>query len=170
MAGNVRHVLQPPRRLEKSDSRAEFSCGVPSLDEWFRKYALQNQRAYNCAVYVTTWGGRVAGYYAICAGGIEKDVVPMPFGKSRPNVIPVIVLARLAVDRGAQGKGVGSKLLEDALLRCLSAAQEIGAAAIVVHAIDARAKSFYMQYADFQEIPGEPLHLLLPIKQLTSFL
>lgn len=170
MAGSARHVLQPPRKLEKSDNRGEFSCGVPSLDEWFRKYALQNQRAYNCTVYVTTWGDRVAGYYAICAGGIEKDAAPQPFGKSRPNVIPVIVLARLAVDRGAQGQGVGSKLLEDALLRCLSAAQEIGAAAIVVHAIDESAKSFYMQYADFHELPGEPLHLLLPIKKLASLL
>lgn len=170
MPDSADNILQPPRKLEKRDKRGEFDCGVPSLDEWFRRYALQNQLAHNCTVYVTTWNEHVAGYYALCAGGIEKDLAPADFGKRRPNVIPVMVLARLAVDRRAQGKGVGSKLLLDALSRCLAAARDIGAAAVVVHAIDEDAKSFYMQHADFQEFPGEPLHLLLPIKHLAELL
>lgn len=108
-------VLRPPRQLVKGDDRA-FQCGIASLDLWFHRYALQNQRAKNCAVYVSTWNERVAGYYAICTGGLEKEAAPGTFAKGRPDPIPVITLARLAVDVKAQGKGVGRALLRDALL------------------------------------------------------
>lgn len=127
---------------------------------------MQNQRAHNCAVYVTTWNDRVVGYYAICTGGLERDQAPEGLAKGRPTVIPVMIIARLAVDVGAQGKNVGRKLLQDAIERCAAAAPAIGAAAIVVHALDAEAKRFYQRFADFVELPGEPLHLILPTKGL----
>lgn len=160
------NVLQPPRKLEPGDSRADFTCGVESLDVWFQKYALQNQRSHNCAVYVTTWNERVVGYYAICTGGLERGQAPERLAKGRPAVIPVMIIARLAVDIGAQGKSVGRKLLQDAIERCATAAPAIGAAAIVVHALDAEAKRFYQRFADFVELPGEPLHLIMPTKGL----
>ncbi|OHR24106.1 GNAT family N-acetyltransferase [Corynebacterium sp. HMSC034A01] len=161
-------VLQPPRQLVKSDDRASFRCGTASLDLWFHRYALQNQRVKNCAVYVSTWNERVAGYYAICTGGLEKEAAPGNFAKGRPDPIPVIILARLAVDVNAQGKGVGRALLRDALARCFTAAAAVGAAAVVVHALDQQAKDFYLRHADFHEIPGEPLHLLLPMKGIAQ--
>lgn len=163
-------VLQTPRQLVKSDDRASFRCGVASLDMWFHRYALQNQRAKNCAVYVSTWNERVAGYYAICTGGLEKGSAPGSFAKGRPDPIPVIILARLAVDVDAQGKGVGRALLRDALARCFTAAVAVGAAAVVVHALDQSAKDFYLRHADFHEMPGEPLHLLLPMKGIEQSL
>lgn len=134
------------------------------MDTWFHRYALQNQRAKNCAVYVSTWNDQVAGYYAICTGGLEKAAAPGSFAKGRPDPIPVIILARLAVDERAQDKGVGKALLRDALARCFTAASAIGAAAVVVHALNQQAKDFYLRHADFSELPGEPLHLLLPMQ------
>lgn len=163
-------ILHPPRRLEKSDNRAEFRCGEASLDTWFHRYAMQNQRANNCAVYVSTWNERVVGYYAVCTGGIVAKVAPERFAKGRPDPILVIILARLAVDQNAQGKGVGKALLRDALERCFTVAVEVGAAAVVVHALDERAKQFYMQHAGFQEMPGQPLHLLLSVKGIERYM
>lgn len=138
------------------------------MDLWFHRYALQNQRAKNCAVYVSTWNEHVAGYYAICTGGLEKEAAPGSVARGRPDPIPVIILARLAVDAGAQGKGVGRALLRDALARCFTAAAAVRAAAVVVHALDQSAKDFYLRHADFRELPGEPLHLLLPMKGIAQ--
>lgn len=160
------NVLHAPRRLEKSDNRSDFQSGEPSLDIWFHRYAWQNQRARNCVVYVTTWNGRVMGYYAVCTGSVEKELVPADFSRGRPREVPVVILARLAVDTRAQGLGIGRSLLRDALSRCLAASESVGAAALVVHALDERAKGFYLAHADFQEMPGEPLHLMLPIAQI----
>lgn len=163
-------ILQPPRRLENSDNRAEFRCREASLDTWFHRYAMQNQGANNCAVYVSTWNERGAEYYAVCTGGIVAKTAPNSFAKGRPDPIPVIILARLAVDQGAQGKGVGKALLRDALERCFTVAVEVGAAAVVVHALDERAKQFYMQHAGFHEMPGQPLHLLLSVKGIGQYM
>ena len=163
-------VLQPPRKLVKADDRSSFHCGEVSLDVWFRRYAMQNQQAHNCVVYVSKWNDRVAGYYAVCTGGMVAGAAPEAFAKGRPDPIPVLILARLAVDVNAQGKGVGKALLRDALARCFTVAGEIGAAAVVVHALDEDAKRFYMQYAEFQEMPEQPLHLLLPIRGIKQFM
>ncbi len=116
------------------------------------------------------WNERVAGYYAVCTGGIVAKTAPESFATGRPDPIPVIILARLAVDQGAQGKGVGKALLRDALERCFTVAVEVGAAAVVVHALDERAKQFYMQHAGFQEMPGQPLHLLLLVKGIERYM
>ncbi|WP_234947647.1 GNAT family N-acetyltransferase [Corynebacterium sp. CNCTC7651] len=164
------NVLQPPRRLEKSDNRKDFSSGEPSLDIWFHRYAMQNQRARNCVVYVSTWNDRVMGYYAVCTGSVEKELAPEDFASGRPRAIPVVILARLAVDQRAQGKGIGRALLRDALTRCLAGSEAIGAAAVVVHALNEEAKQFYLSAADFIELPGEPLHLMLPIAQIARAL
>lgn len=100
--------------------------------------------------------------------GLENEAAPGSFAKGRPDPIPVIILARLAVDVNAQGKGVGRALLRDALVWCFTAAAAVGAAAVVVHALDQSAKDFYLRHADFHEIPGEPLHLLLPMKGIAQ--
>ena len=131
---------------------------------------MKDERTNNYAVYVSTWNERVAGYYAACTGGIVAKVAPERLAKGRPDPIPVIILARLAVNQGAQGKGVGKALLRDALERCFTVAVEVGAAAVVVHALDERAKQFYMQHAGFKEMPGQPLHLLLSVKGIEQYM
>ena len=85
------------------------------------------------------------------------------------HVIPVILLARLAVDRNVQGTGLGAALLKDALLRATGASQEIGARAVLVHAKDEQAKTFYARF-DLEASPTDPLHLFLLMKDLRRLL
>lgn len=160
------NFLKAPRRLEKTDDTSDFSCGVDSLDNWFQKFAWQNQQANNAVVYVSTLNDEVVGYFAIASGSVAHGETDRYFERGRPDPVPVIILARLAVAEKAQGRCVGRSLFKDALGRALSTSELVGAAAMVIHAADDKAKDFYLRYADFQEFPGEPLHLLLPTKTL----
>lgn len=164
-------ILHEPRRIKKGDHLSNFSCGVDSLDEWLKRFALRNQRANNAVTYVTTLNDEVVGYYALASGGVSRETLPKDLpGGSRPYDVPVIVLARFAVDSRAQGKGVGRSLLADMFRRALAAADIVGAMGILIHAHDENAKQFYLRHADFWEMPGEPLHLLLPIKSIRAAL
>lgn len=156
--------LHEPRKLEHSDRRADFASGAEELDDWFHRYAWQNQQANNAVVYVATVDAVVVGYYALCSGGIEREQVPEKLGKGRPDPIPVILLARLAVDQRAQGRGLGAALFRDAIARALNASDGIGAAALLIHARDEDARAFYQRLADVVPSPVDPLHLVLPVK------
>jgi GNAT superfamily N-acetyltransferase len=108
----------------------------------------------------------VTGYYALTAGSVEKEKATYRSTKGMPPYpIPVIVLARLAVDRTVQGRGLGAWLLFDALQRCLGAADQIGVRAVLVHALNESAKKFYLRH-DFEEVPGHSLHLMLTMQDL----
>lgn len=164
-------VLQSPRKLKKRENTRNFNCGVENLDNWIKNFAWKNQRANNAVVYVTTLNEEVVGYYALASGGVAREELPenLP-GGSRPNSVPVIILARFAVDQRMQGRGVGRSLLKDMFERALAAAEIIGAMGIVLHANDESAKQFYLHNADFLEMPSEPLHLLLPLSALREAL
>jgi predicted N-acetyltransferase YhbS len=83
--------------------------------------------------------------------------------------VPVVVLARLAVDAQHTGKGLGGGLLLDAIMRSLAAAEEIGGRALVVDAKDQAAKEFYLrQLSGFQELPGDPMRLVLMFKDIRA--
>lgn len=157
-------VLRAPRKLERSDERGGFESGAEELDDWFRRYAWENQRANNAVTYVATVDDTVVGYYAIAAAGVSKDDVPASFGSRRPSEIPCVLLARLAVDRRAQGRGVGAALLRDAITRAVSVSEGLGAACLLIHCRDASARAFYLRLADLHESPVDPLHLVLPMK------
>lgn len=156
--------LHEPRKLEHSDHRADFDSGAEELDDWFHRYAWQNQRANNAVVYVARVDEVVVGYYALCSAGVEREHVPEKFGKGRPDPIPVILLARLAVDRRAQGRGLGAALFRDAIARALAASEGIGAAALLIHARDDDTRDFYQRLANVAPSPIDPLHLVLPVK------
>lgn len=158
--------LHGPRKLERSDDRKTFASGATELDEWFAKYAWQNQRAKNAVVYVATLDDLVVGYYAICSGGISADQAPDGFAKGRPTNIPIVLLARLAVDRRAQDRGLGGQLFRDAITRSVAASDAIGAAALVIHARDENARDFYLKHADLLDSPVDPMHLILPLRGL----
>jgi GNAT superfamily N-acetyltransferase len=83
--------------------------------------------------------------------------------------VPAILIARLAVDREHQRAGLGLSILEDVMLRCLDAAEAIGARVLLVHAKHEAAKARYMQYG-FEESPTDPLHLLMLLKDVRAFL
>ena len=104
------------------------------MDDWFQRYAWQNQKANNAVVYVTAQDDVILGYYAITTATYSRDDAPQGLNhRSRPEEIPCILLARLAVDERAQGRGVGAALLKDAIERCYRLSREVGAAALIVH-------------------------------------
>ncbi|MBX3071655.1 MAG: GNAT family N-acetyltransferase [Thermomicrobiales bacterium] len=112
--------------------------------------------------YVVANGAVVCGYYCLAAGAVVREESPKPLQRNMPDPLPVIVLGRLAVDRHYQDRGVGSALLRDAIQRTLLAADVAGITAILVHAISADAKQWYLSRG-FLESPIQPMTLCLPL-------
>jgi GNAT superfamily N-acetyltransferase len=98
---------------------------------------------------------------------VETLDVPGALKRNMPPIIPVLVLGRMAVDKQYQGHGIGGALLKDALKRAATVSTDIGAAAVLVHAIDREAVPFYVQYG-FQAFPEGTLTLYLPIKTIVA--
>lgn len=131
--------LQGPIPLDKSHDLSAFDCGVPALNDYLHKYAWHNQQNRSARTYVAVRDNRVVGYYSLAAGAVQRaDVTPRVAKGLANHPVPVFLLARLAVDRTEQGKGLGSGLLKDALVRSLQAADLVGCRAILVHAKDGR--------------------------------
>lgn len=154
---------------------AGFDSGAPELDTWLERFAWENQRANNAVTYVTTAavpGVEVAsvavvGYYSVAVAGVALREVPGRLLKgTRPDPLPCVLLARLAVDRRMQGRKLGAGLLADALERSVMISESVGAAAVLVHARDDRARQFYLNNGDWLPSPVEPLHLMAPMKDL----
>ena len=143
-----------------------FDCGKEELNRFLLRHALSNQRAGSEQTYVLAQGLKVAGFYSLAAGAVthEEATERVKKGQAR-HPIPVILLARLALDKTMQGRSIGPALLKDALLRAASAADIVGARALLVHAKDSEASSFYERFG-FEPSPTDPLHLLLIMKDL----
>ena len=160
--------LSAVERLVPAHDLSAFDCGKPSLNDWLKRFALLNDRSDAARTYVVQSGGVVAGYYSLAAGSILKAQAPTRISKGLANhPIPVVLLARLAVDRTAQGAGLGAALLKDALLRIQGAADVVGIRAVLVHAIDQEARAFYARF-DFEPCPADDLHLMLLMKDLRA--
>jgi GNAT superfamily N-acetyltransferase len=160
--------LNPPVLLARSHDRNLFDCGVPELNEYLRRYAYQNQKKNAARTYAATRGNRVVGYYTLVYGSVACDEAPpsVKAGLAR-YPIPVILLARLAVDLTEKGRGLGAGLLKDALLRTLQAAEIAGLRAMLVHAKDNAAKSFYEKFG-FEPSPIDAYHLFLKISDIQA--
>jgi len=157
-----------PIPLHKSHDLTAFDCGAPSLNEFLRKYALQNHQNRSARTYVTARENRIVGYYTLAAGSVSRDDVAARVAKGLGKYpVPIILLARLAVDRSEQGKGLGAALLKNALLRAVQAADIVGCRAVLVHAKDQVAQAFYRKF-DFEPSPVDELHLCLLIKDIQA--
>lgn len=159
-----------PRKLTREDVREGFDSGARELDEWLVRYAWQNQQANNAVTYVSLLDERVVGYYAIAVASVTSDVAPTAVAKRAPKQIPCLLLARLAVDQSMQGFGLGRGLLADALRRTVGLADAVGIRALLVHCRDDAARQFYLAHGEFLESPSDPLHLLLPVKDIARSL
>ena len=158
----------PPELLTEEHDLARFACGKPPLNQYLKRYALKNQREGISRTYVTTKAGRVVGYYTLTFGSISHEEATRRIKDELPGYpIPVILLARLAVDVGEKGKGLGAGLLRNAMLRTLQAAEIAGLRAMLTHAKDDEAKAFYLKYG-FEESPAHPLHLMLRIDDIRA--
>lgn len=153
-------------KLRAAHDLDAFDCGKEPLNRFLKRHALASQQAESAQTYVVTHGSAVVGYYSLAAGSVSHETATgrIKQGLAR-HPIPVILLARLAVDRHWTGQGLGSALLKDALKRTAQAAETIGARALLVHALDDEAKSFY-EHFDFEPSPTDPYHLFLIMKQL----
>jgi len=154
--------------LAARHDRAEFSCGVESLDRYLKTQATQDTKRFAASVYVLTeGGGRIAGYYTLSAMHLDAGSLPPDIEKKLPRYryLPATLIGRLAVDARHQGKGFGQSLLFDAVLRCWEASQEVASIAVVVDALDERAARFYTDFG-FAPLSGEELRLFMLMKSV----
>jgi GNAT superfamily N-acetyltransferase len=159
-------VLNEPVLLSRSHDRSAFDCGVQALNDYLKQYALQNQKKGAARTYVATRAGRVVGYHTLAFGSVASDEAPLSIKAGlAKHPIPVILLARLAVDLNARGQGLGAALLKDALHRTLRAAEIAGLRAMIVHAKDDAAKRFYEKYG-FEPSPIDVYHLFLRVSDI----
>ena len=155
--------LLAPQPLTARHRIDEFDCGESSLNGWLEHRALPNQLAGATRTFVVEAAeGRVVGYYALAAGAVSRSAATSGVRRNMPEPVPVLVLARLAVDRRMQGRRMGAAQLQDAVKRAVSVSQDVGVRALLVHALDESAKAFYLHYG-FRASPLHPLTLMLPL-------
>ena len=156
--------LHAPQPLTADPQLNTFNCGETSLDEWLKRRALLNQSNGASRTFVVVDESQlVMGYYALAAGAVHHQDATRSIRQNMPDPIPVMVLARLAVDIRTQGMQLGAGLLRDAVDRSLAVAKNTGVRALLVHALHERAKQFYL-YFGFQASPVHPLTLMLRLK------
>lgn len=163
-----------PPKLSHIEKLAEghilrgFNCGKASLDHWLKQYALKSQKLDSSQTYVVHRNFVVVGYYSLTTASIETSRAPSRISEAMPPYpIGVILLARLATDRREQKTGLGAALLKDAMIRCVSAADSVGARAVLVHALDDEARSFYEHYG-FARCPESDMHLMILMQDLRA--
>ena len=156
-------------KLRREHAVETFDCGQPELNRWLVRHALQNQQANAAQTYLGLVEGIVVGYYSLVVGQVEYAEAPERLQKGLArHPVPIMLLARLAVHKNWQGKGIGRALLRDSVLRTLQAAEIAGVRAFAVHAKDARAREYYEQF-DFTPSPADPLHLFVLLKDIRKY-
>ncbi len=157
-------------KLTKTHIVEAFDCGIAALNVYLKRFALVNQSAGGAQTYVAAIEGKVVAYYSLSTGSVQFGEAPERVHKGLArHPIPVILLARLAVDGSWRRKGLGAALLLDALRRVAAAAGIIGVRAVLAHAKDEEARRFY-EHFDFDASPVEPLHMFLLVKEITRLL
>jgi ribosomal protein S18 acetylase RimI-like enzyme len=155
-------VFEP---LGQKHDRAAFSCGVEALDTYLQKQASQDARKRAAVPFVLTCDGKtIAGYYTLSQYAIDLGDVPEEVAKRLPKypAVSATLLGRLAVSTAFRGRGLGEKLLMDALYRSLKLSEQAASTGVVVDAKDEAARSFYRKYG-FIEFPKIDKRLFLPM-------
>jgi GNAT superfamily N-acetyltransferase len=166
----TRALFDAVRKLSTADGTDGFHCGQAPLDQYLQRFALSNQKANSAQTYVCCTGSQVAGFYSLAVGSIEtENAAPCILKGMARHAVPVMILARLAVDVSHQRQGLGQALLKDALLRTSQAADIAGIRALLVHAKDESARQWYMNW-EFEPSATDPFHLFLLLKDLKAAL
>lgn len=160
-------MICAPELLAVDHELVNFDCGQPGLNLWLKKKALKAQQVGGSArTYVVCEGDcQVVGFYSLATGAVNREDVSGKVRRNMPDPIPVVLLARLAVDVSFQGRGIGPGLLKDALLRVVGAAEEIGIRAVLVHALNQQVTDFYRKHG-FYESPTQPQTLMLTVQEI----
>ena len=157
-------TLSAPQPLDARHRVEEFDCGKQVLTDWLLRHARQAQGSGSARTFVSCDGDRVAGYYSLTVGQIDTLEAPDRVRKGMGQYpIPLIILARLAVDLDYQGRGLGCSLLQDAIHRAITVAEHAGIRAMLTHPLDAEAAAFYRRFG-FESLPQGERHLILLLK------
>ena len=160
--------LSAPQSLSASHRLDEFACGETVLDDWLKRRAMVNQMSGASRTFVVPdQEQRIYGYYAMAAGAVSHYMATSKVRRNMPDPMPVMVLARLAVDTRTQGIKLGAALLQDAVNRAVVVSHNAGVRALLVHAINERAKQFYEHYG-FQVTPAHPMTLMLRLSNMKA--
>lgn len=162
--------FRAPQPLDTGDRLDGFHCGKASLDEWLVRHAQQAQGSGSAKTFVVGDGEKVVGYYSLTVGQIDSLDAPERVRRGMGRYpIPVVILARLAVDRGAQGRGIGIGMLQDAIRRTLSIAEHAGIRGLLAHPLDENAAAFYARFG-FVASPVRDRQYLLLLKDAKGML
>ena len=159
--------------LHSGHKKGVFSCGEDSLDAYIHRYAKQDIKRRVTRVFVLTEemdSKEILGYYSLSAGSVYAEHLPDSIKNKLPRYpIPVVLLGRLAISKKNHGQGLGMILLADAMKRILKASEAIAFYALVVDALDSKAKAYYQQFG-FIPFPNQPLKLFLPLEHFSKLL
>jgi GNAT superfamily N-acetyltransferase len=160
-------VIEKLRRDHRID---DFDCGQPPLSLFLSRYALPAQQADGSVTYVALSGAEVIGFYTLVFGDVDHAAASgrLTKGLAR-HPVPLMVLARLAVCRDWQSRGIGAGLLRDAMRRTVQAAEIGGLRALAAHAKDEKAAAFYSHFG-FAPSPTDPLHMFVLLKDIRRML
>lgn len=161
--------LRAPEKLSDGCDLAGFDSGEAALDDWLRRRARQNELSGASRTYVVCAGTTVAGFYSLGVGAVAHSESPGRIRRNMPDPVPVMVLARLAVDKSHQGQGIGAALLRDAVARTVQAADIAGIRAILVQAISESAKGFYERHG-FRTSAVDPMVLMVTLAEARQIL
>lgn len=155
-------------KLTVSHDHSAFDCGYEELNGFIRLYALAGQQANISQTYAAAYNNAIVGYHTLAVGDVVYEDAPERLAKGIPHYpIPVMLLARLAVDRTWQGKGLGAALVADVVHRSIQVANIVGVRGVIVHAKGNAARNFY-EHLGFLPFPDEPLVLYRFMKDLKT--
>jgi len=161
--------MRAPQPLDASHRLDGFDCGKPALTDWLLRHARQAQGSGSARTFVVCDEERVAGYYSLTVGQIDTLDAPERIRRGMGQYpIPLVILARLAVDLDDQGRGLGFSLLQDAIFRTASIAEQAGIRALLTHPIDADAEAFYRRFG-FETMLAHERQLILLLKDARRF-
>lgn len=152
--------ISPPRPLRADDNRSTFDCGRTSLNAWFFRHAWNNHVAGVSRVNVLAADGRIAAFVALAVGELARDALPKARQRNKPDALPVTFLGQLAVDRGFQGRGCASSLVQFAMRAALSVSEQAGSIGLVVNPLDDDLRRFYARFG-FEDLPADPRRAMI---------
>ena len=157
-------MFSAPQSLQKTHVISDFDCGKTSLNDWLKRYSLQAQQSGSVKTFAVCDAQKVAAYFSLTLGQIDTFDAPDRVRQGMGQYpIPVIILARLAVDRQYKGLGLGTGLLKEAIKKALIIAEHAGVRALITHPLDEEAKTFYLRFG-FMPSPTNQALLVLLLK------
>jgi len=161
--------LEGPVPLSTAHVVDDFVCGVEALDRWIAVRAKPNQVSGASRTWVVLEGNRVVAFYASATAAIVREAAPKSMRRNQPDVLPAVLLSRLAVSKEFQGRGLAAALLKHFIVKALEVSERVGVRVMLVHVKDEAISSFYEKYG-FTPSPLDPLTLLhlLPASSTNS--